>query len=129
MEFVWLFAVLLYSVFRLVSPERVTRPVLTEHINFLSDSGNTNSNTSGNSSDQTLVLYVPEVEEIRISPIIARKGYLNILEHKTNGWKKRWVVSTLLRMAKCHDILYVVFDSAVFDCVILYMLNMISLLK
>lgn len=75
----------------LVSPERVARPVLTEHINFLSDSGNTNSNTSGNSSDQTLVLYVPEVEEIRISPIIARKGYLNILEHKTNGWKKRWV--------------------------------------
>ncbi|XP_046753238.1 kinesin-like protein unc-104 isoform X15 [Diprion similis] len=40
---------------------------------------------------ESLVLYVPEVEEIRISPVIARKGYLNILEHKTNGWKKRWV--------------------------------------
>jgi hypothetical protein len=32
------------------------------------------------------------MEEIRISPVIARKGYLNILEQKTNGWKKRWVV-------------------------------------
>lgn len=42
---------------------------------------------------ESLVLYVPEVEEIRISPVIARKGYLNVLEHKTNGWKKRWVVS------------------------------------
>lgn len=40
---------------------------------------------------ENLVLYVPEVEEIRISPVIARKGYLNVLEHKTNGWKKRWV--------------------------------------
>lgn len=45
------------------------------------------------SSEPQLVLYVPEVEEIRISPVISRKGYLNILEHKTNGWKKRWVVN------------------------------------
>lgn len=43
--------------------------------------------------DPELVLYVPDMEEIRISPVIARKGYLNVLEHKTNGWKKRWVVS------------------------------------
>ncbi|XP_060841955.1 kinesin-like protein unc-104 isoform X9 [Rhopalosiphum padi] len=43
------------------------------------------------SSEPQLVLYVPEVEEIRISPVVSRKGYLNILEHKTNGWKKRWV--------------------------------------
>lgn len=48
------------------------------------------------SSEPQLVLYVPEVEEIRISPVISRKGYLNILEHKTNGWKKRWVVNILL---------------------------------
>ncbi|VVC24967.1 Hypothetical protein CINCED_3A008357 [Cinara cedri] len=43
------------------------------------------------STEPQLVLYVPEVEEIRISPVVSRKGYLNILEHKTNGWKKRWV--------------------------------------
>ncbi|XP_049853671.1 kinesin-like protein unc-104 isoform X6 [Schistocerca gregaria] len=43
------------------------------------------------SSSPGLVLYVPEMEEIRISPVVSRKGYLNILEHKTNGWKKRWV--------------------------------------
>lgn len=49
-------------------------------------------------SEPQLVLYVPEVEEIRISPVISRKGYLNILEHKTNGWKKRWVVNIL---SKC----------------------------
>lgn len=43
--------------------------------------------------DPELVLYVPDMEEIRISPVVARKGYLNVLEHKTHGWKKRWVVS------------------------------------
>lgn len=43
--------------------------------------------------DPELVLYVPDMEEIRISPVIARKGYLNVLDHKTHGWKKRWVVS------------------------------------
>ncbi|XP_068914980.1 kinesin-like protein unc-104 isoform X8 [Tenebrio molitor] len=41
--------------------------------------------------DPELVLYVPDMEEIRISPVVARKGYLNVLEHKTKGWKKRWV--------------------------------------
>lgn len=43
--------------------------------------------------DPDLVLYVPDMEEIRISPVIARKGYLNVLDNKTHGWKKRWVVS------------------------------------
>lgn len=40
-----------------------------------------------------LRLYVPELEEIRVSPVVARKGYLNVLEHGGAGWKKRWVVS------------------------------------
>ena len=35
---------------------------------------------------------LPEVEEIRLSPCTARKGYLNILEEKTKTWKRRWVV-------------------------------------
>lgn len=37
-------------------------------------------------------LYVPEVEEIRISPVVSRKGYLNVLDDRTNTWIKRWVV-------------------------------------
>lgn len=50
----------------------------------------------GGPRDPELVLYVPDMEEIRISPVIARKGYLNVLDHKTHGWKKRWVVSKFL---------------------------------
>ncbi|XP_046405614.1 kinesin-like protein unc-104 isoform X7 [Ischnura elegans] len=44
------------------------------------------------SRERPLVLFVPEMEEIRVSPVVSRKGYLNILEENTNGWKKRWVV-------------------------------------
>ncbi|XP_033095847.1 kinesin-like protein KIF1A isoform X3 [Anneissia japonica] len=37
-------------------------------------------------------LYIPEVEEVRISPIISRRGYLNFLEEKTKGWVTRYVI-------------------------------------
>ncbi|XP_035212059.1 kinesin-like protein unc-104 isoform X4 [Stegodyphus dumicola] len=37
-------------------------------------------------------LYVAEVEEIRVSPVVSRKGYLNCLDDKTKGWVKHWVV-------------------------------------
>ncbi|XP_032456660.1 kinesin-like protein unc-104 isoform X12 [Nasonia vitripennis] len=78
----------------LSSPERARLQELQESI-LAGSGGDTASAPAplGASSPlkESLVLYVPEVEEIRISPVIARKGYLNVLEHKTNGWKKRWV--------------------------------------
>lgn len=43
------------------------------------------------SNEVPLRLYVPDLEEIRVSPVVARKGYLNVLEHGGSGWKKRWV--------------------------------------
>ncbi|XP_020283808.1 kinesin-like protein unc-104 isoform X2 [Pseudomyrmex gracilis] len=80
----------------LSSPERARLQELQESI-LASESANQSCSVappplgSSSPSKENLVLYVPEVEEIRISPVIARKGYLNVLEHKTNGWKKRWV--------------------------------------
>jgi hypothetical protein len=41
------------------------------------------------------ILLVPEAEEIRVSPIVSRKGYLNILDQKTK-------VSFIFDW--CHDI-------------------------
>jgi hypothetical protein len=76
---------------RLASPsEKVIRPVPET-----ASVEGTISPTSPHGSRESLVLYVPESEEIRVSPVVSRKGYLNILEEKVNGWKKRWVVSTL----------------------------------
>ena len=37
-------------------------------------------------------IFAPEAEEIRVSPVVARKGWLNFLEEKTKGWTKKWVV-------------------------------------
>ncbi|XP_055077150.1 kinesin-like protein KIF1A [Periophthalmus magnuspinnatus] len=36
--------------------------------------------------------FVPDIQEIRVSPIVSKKGYLNFLEPHTNGWIKRFVV-------------------------------------
>lgn len=36
--------------------------------------------------------YVAEIDEVRISNIVARKGWANILHEKAYGWQKKWVV-------------------------------------
>ncbi|XP_038138305.1 kinesin-like protein KIF1A isoform X20 [Cyprinodon tularosa] len=35
---------------------------------------------------------VPDIQEIRVSPIVSKKGYIHFLEPHTNGWVKRYVV-------------------------------------
>ena len=69
---------------------------------------------SGSSSPyeehRSLPLFVPEVEEIRISPVISRKGYLTVLDNRTNTWIKRWVVciiqGIILKIfCRCFDIM------------------------
>ncbi|KAF6361638.1 kinesin family member 1A [Rhinolophus ferrumequinum] len=37
-------------------------------------------------------LLVPDIQEIRVSPIVSKKGYLHFLEPHTAGWAKRFVV-------------------------------------
>ncbi|XP_015282296.1 PREDICTED: kinesin-like protein KIF1A [Gekko japonicus] len=41
---------------------------------------------------ETQRLLIPDIQEIRVSPIVSRKGYLHFLEPHTNGWVKRYVV-------------------------------------
>ncbi|CAF4521918.1 unnamed protein product, partial [Rotaria magnacalcarata] len=36
--------------------------------------------------------YIPSIEEVRISPVVSRRGYLNFLEETGTGWIKRFVV-------------------------------------
>jgi hypothetical protein len=36
--------------------------------------------------------YIAEIEEVRVNPIVSKKGYLNFLEQKSIGWSKRFVV-------------------------------------
>jgi kinesin family protein 1 len=40
----------------------------------------------------SLALYAVEMEEIRISPIISKKGFVNILEERKGGWFRKYLV-------------------------------------
>lgn len=74
----------------LCSPERA----LLEHtMQMWGGQASNNSTPAAPLPATPLPLYVPDCEEIRVSAAVARKGYLNVLQHKTHGWKKRWVVS------------------------------------
>uniref|UniRef100_H2YU67 Kinesin-like protein unc-104 n=1 Tax=Ciona savignyi TaxID=51511 RepID=H2YU67_CIOSA len=53
------------------------------------------SSTTPDYSDltwKTSLRYLPAVTEVRISPVVSRRGYLNLLEPGTTSWMKRWVV-------------------------------------
>ncbi|XP_077284467.1 kinesin family member unc-104 [Arctopsyche grandis] len=77
------------SSFDLCSPERA----LLEHtMQMWGGQASNNSTPAAPLPATPLPLYVPDCEEIRVSAAVARKGYLNVLQHKTHGWKKRWVV-------------------------------------
>jgi len=40
--------------------------------------------------------FVAGVEEMRVSPVISRRGYLYFLEENSTGWIKMWVVSVAI---------------------------------
>lgn len=54
------------------------------------------SDTEGKKSPQVSKsrthTFVPDIQEIRVSPIVSKKGYLHFLEPHCNGWVKRYVV-------------------------------------
>lgn len=37
-------------------------------------------------------LLIPELEEVRLSPVVSKRGYLNYMEDKEQKWFKRWFV-------------------------------------
>ena len=87
--------------FRLLSPER-GRPTIPDSLPLKLTphcagrhrvASNSPSPSPSREEARPIYLYVPEVEEIRISPVVSKKGTLHILEEKKKGWSKRWVVS------------------------------------
>ena len=45
--------------------------------------------TSANHSSQC---FVADIEEVRVSPVVSRRGLLTVLEKGALGWVRRWVV-------------------------------------
>lgn len=56
------------------------------------------SNLNNNKTKQRLLhsrykqKFIPEVEEMRINPIVSRKGYMNFSNEKGDAWIKKFVV-------------------------------------
>ncbi|TRZ01685.1 hypothetical protein DNTS_015865 [Danionella cerebrum] len=57
----------------------------------ISESGPEAKKTSQEPKSRTHT-FVPDIQEIRVSPIVSKKGYLHFLEPHSNGWVKRYVV-------------------------------------
>lgn len=67
----------------------VSTPSLTELSNLWQPQHKQIDNKIANDHIQ---YFIPDLEEIAMSSITTRKGYLNVLEHGCSGWKKRWIV-------------------------------------
>lgn len=55
-------------------------------------SPNMTKSRSNESLKTATTKYLPTVEEIHVSSIISRRGYLNFLDENGTGWVKRFVV-------------------------------------
>lgn len=71
-----------------------------ESSNNLNSNKMTNNYNSGSSKrrlspTRCRAKYIAEIEEIRVNPIVSKKGYLNFLEEKSIGWSKKFVVNNL----------------------------------
>lgn len=47
---------------------------------------------STSSGGQQMSCFVADIEEVRVSPVVSRRGTLSILEKGALGWVRRWVV-------------------------------------
>ncbi|XP_048845372.1 kinesin-like protein KIF1A isoform X9 [Brienomyrus brachyistius] len=73
------------------TPELHSRSISPEFDPLLE--GDLKKSPSGGLEAKTRVrTFVPDIQEIRVSPIVSKKGYLHFLEPHTNGWVKRYVV-------------------------------------
>lgn len=82
------------DIFRPISPDVKTQSKSCESISAMAENSERKFSLPLKpiKPDADRQVYVPDIEEVRVSPVVSRKGYLNFLEEKTNGWVKRWVV-------------------------------------
>ncbi|CAF0730672.1 unnamed protein product [Brachionus calyciflorus] len=62
-----------------------------DNIQGLNRLGQTHASNRRLSPSRGRAKYIAEIEEIRINPIVSKKGYLNFLEEKSIGWMKKFV--------------------------------------
>jgi kinesin family protein 1 len=70
----------------------VSTPSLTELSNEWQPQHKQQQHQMDNRRTEHIQYFIPDLEEVAMSSMITRKGYLNVLEHGCSGWKKRWIV-------------------------------------
>jgi hypothetical protein len=66
--------------------------LICNHKNEINNSKNISNNRLSPSRGSRYGKYIAEIDEVRINPIITKKGFLNFLEEKSIGWIKKYVV-------------------------------------
>ncbi|XP_058890616.1 kinesin-like protein KIF1A isoform X14 [Acipenser ruthenus] len=80
-----------YNNTELRTPEPCSRAVSPDP-DTVPDGDMKKSPSGGQELSRRVQAFVPDIQEIRVSPIVSKKGYLHFLEPHTNGWVKRFVV-------------------------------------
>lgn len=70
------------------------------------------SKTNPSSPSKEYFTYIPEIEEIRISSVISKRGCLHICDGRRSVWKKRWVVSFSIYQSSTENIASCFVESA-----------------
>lgn len=55
-------------------------------------SGKNKSGGATTDSKRKSSKFVVEIKEARVNPVVTKKGWLNFLDTKSNGWTRRWVI-------------------------------------
>lgn len=66
---------------------------LSHHINCKHHSSKRALSPVGRSSRAR---FIAEIDEVRINPIVSKKGYLHFLDTRVTGWVKKYVVNKLV---------------------------------
>ena len=48
--------------------------------------------SAGGGGQASVSCFVADIEEVRVSPVVSRRGILSVLEKGALGWVRRWVV-------------------------------------
>ncbi|XP_031437358.1 kinesin-like protein KIF1A isoform X5 [Clupea harengus] len=80
-----------------LTPSSTCPSLLDSHYgntDFRCDSGASSPDLDPFSPDdrKTKLTFIPNIQEIRVSPIVSKKGYLHFLEPQASGWQRRFVV-------------------------------------
>lgn len=94
----WTTKIILQWVFYRPNTIDIENELLAENSNGLKKYDYDNKILESEKNDKQVSLYVPEIEEMRYSCAIAKKGYIDVLLGETQTWEKQWIVREYFKL-------------------------------